>query len=209
MEFHFYGANCIRIATKKASVIIDDNLAELGAKSVTKSTDVSIMTRFDKPSTSNTVFNVNYPGEYEVSGVSVWGIAARAHMDNDTERSAVIYKLSAEDIQVCVLGHIHPDLSADQLEQIGMVDVLIVPVGGHGYTLDPVGALKVIKKIEPKIIIPTHYDDAGLRFEVPQMSLEDALKEMAIEPAETTEKLKLKKEAMPGVAQMIVVSSSR
>ena len=87
-------------------------------------------------------------------------------------------------------GHIYPDLSEDQLEAIGPVDVLIVPVGGNGYTLDGAGALRVIKKIEPKVVIPTHYADKGIKYEVPQRSLEEALKEMGMEPAEKVEKYK-------------------
>ena len=49
-----------------------------------------------------------------------------------------------------------------------MVDVMFVPVGGNGYTLDGVGALKLIKKVEPKLVVPTHYDDAMLQFPMPQ-----------------------------------------
>ena len=57
-----------------------------------------------------------------------------------------------------------------------MVDVLFVPVGGNGYTLDAIGALKIIKKIEPKIIIPTHYADKAIKYEVPQADLDEVMK---------------------------------
>jgi L-ascorbate metabolism protein UlaG (beta-lactamase superfamily) len=209
MELQFYGANCIKLTTKKASVIFDDNLAELGAKTLVKSSDIAVMTTFGKPSPSTAAFTINFPGEYEVAGVTVWGIAARSHMDEEGGKSAVIYKVLVEDIQVAVVGHIYPDLSNEQLEALGMIDVLIVPVGGHGYTLDPVGALKIIKKIEPKIIIPTHFGDPGLDYPMPQLSLEAALKELSMEPAETTDKLKLKKDAIPPIAQLMVLNSVR
>ncbi len=87
-----------------------------------------------------------FPGEYEVSEVSIFGISARAHMDEKGQETATIFKIQFEDLRVAVVGHIHPDLTDDHLEEIGAVDILIVPVGGNGYTLDPIGALQVIKK---------------------------------------------------------------
>ncbi len=48
-----------------------------------------------------------------------------------------------------------------------MVDLLIVPVGGNGYTVDPVGAMKLIKAIEPKLVVPSHYADKALKYPVP------------------------------------------
>jgi len=84
---------------------------------------------------------------------------------------------------------------------------MFVPVGGHGYTLDAVGALKLIKKIEPKLVIPTHYDDKALTFSVPQQSLEEAIKALGMEPKETVAKLKLKQSEMSDVTQLIVLES--
>jgi L-ascorbate metabolism protein UlaG (beta-lactamase superfamily) len=110
---------------------------------------------------------VDGPGEYEVSGVSIVGVTARAHMDEVGVTSATMYKVDAEDVRVAVVGHVHPDLTADELEALGTVDVLIIPVGGSGYTLDGIGALKVVKAIEPKVVIPTHYADKALSYEVP------------------------------------------
>ena len=60
--------------------------------------------------------------------------------------------------------------------------MLVVPVGGNGYTVDPVGALKLIKDIEPKLVIPTHYADKALKYPVPQQDLAGALKEPGMEP---------------------------
>lgn len=183
MELQYYGANCVRITTKKASLLIDDNLKQLGLKDPAKPTDVVINThKIDVQEDVKMVLDM--PGEYEISGVSITGIGARAHMDEANKKTAVIYKIEADELKLVVLGHVYPDLNDDQLEQIGMVDILIVPVGNSGYTLDGVGALKVIKKIEPKIVIPTHYADKAVKYEVPQQELAEALKTMSMEPSE-------------------------
>jgi L-ascorbate metabolism protein UlaG (beta-lactamase superfamily) len=132
------------------------------------------------------------PGEYEVSEVSIFGVAARSHMDEAGKKSATIYKLLFDDTRVCVLGHVYPNLTEDELEEIGMVDILIVPVGGNGFTLDGVGALSLIKQIEPKLVIPTHYDDSAVTYEVSQQPLSEALKGLSMEPKEAVAKFKPK-----------------
>lgn len=205
MEVQFFGANCVRLNTKKAVIVVDDNLSEIGQKSITKSGDIALFTTKHTDPKVDVKLVIDTPGEYEVSNVSVQGVSARAHMDEEGMKSAVMYRLVLDDIRVAVVGHIYPDLSEEQLETLGTIDVLIIPVGGNGYTLDPVGALKVIKKIEPKLIIPTHYADKALKYEVPQQPLDEALKALAMEPKETVAKLKLKAADIAETTQLIVL----
>ncbi len=190
MEIQYFGGNCVRIATKKATLVVDDKLKELGQKSVAKSDDILLFTGDHEPVKSEKII-IDQPGEYEASDVSVTGIAARAHID-ESGAHATIYKIETEDFRIAIIGHIYPSLTEDQLEKIGTIDILIIPVGGHGFTLDGAGALQVIKKIEPKVVIPTHYADKALKYEVPAEELDVALKAMAMEPQERLEKLKLK-----------------
>jgi L-ascorbate metabolism protein UlaG (beta-lactamase superfamily) len=206
MELQFYGANCLKINTKNVSVVIDDNLKELGGKSVAKKGDVVIATNTEvKKFPDGLKLVINTPGEYEVSGVSVQGITARAHMDTEEEKTAVIYKIVVGDVRLVVAGHIFPELSDEQLEAIGTIDVLVVPVGGNGYTLDGIGALKLIKDLDPKLVIPTHYADKSLNYPVPQRELADSLKEMSFEPASTVPKLKVKLADLSDLVQLIVL----
>ena len=208
MDVQFYGANCIRIANKKASVVFDDNLVSLGQKAVLKKDDIAVYTGEHDAPTAELKLLVDYPGEYEVSEIMITGIQARSHMDEEGKRSAVIYKILMDDIRVAVLGHVHPDLTDKQLEQLGVIDVLFVPVGGNGYTLDGVGALKLIKKIEPKIIVPTHYEDTELKYEVPQQPLADALSGLSMEVSETVDKFKLKQADIGETMRLIVLNKS-
>ncbi len=205
MEIQFYGANCVRISTKKASIVIDDNLAEIGLASITKPSDISLRTSREFAPHNASIFQAEAPGEYEIAGTIIHGIGARAHMDEADKKSAVIYTINADDIKVAVIGHIFPELSEDQLEQIGLIDVAIVPVGGNGYTLDGVGALKVIKQLEPKIIIPTHYGDKQINYEVPQQELAEGLKGLAMETTETVAKLKIKPTELTDTTQLIII----
>ena len=206
MEIQYYGGNCIKITTKKGSVVIDDTIKALGGTSPAKPTDVNIHTQKVEGKLPATLLFIDGPGEYEVSNISVVGIAARAHMEETAAKKVAIYKITCDDIRIAVVGHIYPELSESQLETLGVIDVLIVPVGGHGFTLDAIGAAKIIKNIDPKIIIPTNYADSKLDYPVPAAELTDVLKEWALEPKESVSKLKVKAaDLLLDKAQVIVL----
>lgn len=205
MELSYYGGNCIKITTKKATIVVDDNLKELGLKPITKEDHISLRTSAKLIPEHKAKFSAETAGEYEIAGVVIHGIAARAHMDDDKQQSAVIYVLTVDDLKVAIFGHIYPELSEQQLENVGHVDIAIVPVGDSGYTMDGLGALKVIKQIEPRVVIPTHYADKGLKYEVPQVELEESLKALAMEPAETLDKYKPKSAELTDTTHLIVL----
>lgn len=205
MELQYYGANCVRLNTKKAAIVIDDNLVSLGGKAATRPGDIALFTTAHGLPAVETKIIIDQPGEYEVSDISIQGIAARAHMDEEKQKTATVYKLVMEDVRVAVVGHVYPEFTSSQLENLGTIDILFIPVGGNGYTLDPIGALKLIKEIEPKLVIPTHYDDKSLNYEVPQQTLEEALKGLSMEPRETVAKLKVKAGELGDVTQLVVL----
>lgn len=203
MDFQYYGANCVRISNKKVSVLIDDNLAAVGLKPVTAKDDISIFT-LDKNSGLDSKFTIEGPGEYEISEVSVRGIPARAHLDAEGLR-ATVYSIRVNGFSIGVLGHINPSLTDEQLEMLGIIDVLIVPVGGNGYTVDAVGAVNLIKQIEPKIVLPTHYADSKITYEVPQAELSVFLSAMGANDSEHLEILKLKEADLGDKTRVIVL----
>lgn len=207
MDLQFFGANCLTITVKSTRLVVDDNLADLGGKSLTKAGDVALFTGAHAPAPAGVRLSIDMPGEYEVSDISIVGIPARAHLD-EAGQKATMYKIVAGETSVLVVGHVYPELSDKQLETISMVDVMVVPVGGSGYTLDPVGALKLIKAVEPKLVVPTHYAEKGLNYPVPQVELATALHELAMEPKETTAKLRLKPSELSDVTQLVVLEKS-
>jgi L-ascorbate metabolism protein UlaG (beta-lactamase superfamily) len=84
---------------------------------------------------------------------------------------------------------------------------LIIPVGGNGYTLDAVGAAQLIKKIEPKVVIPTHFSDKKINYEVPQAEIELFLKEMAVSEPEKVSVLKIKETDLGDKTRVVVLEN--
>lgn len=204
MDLQYFGANCLRITSKKFSIVVDDNLGELGLKSITRPGDISLRTFLEVPEHESS-FSADIPGEYEISGAIIHGIAARSHMDEEGKQSAVIYMIEAEDARVGIIGHVFPKLSEEQLEQIGMLDVVVAPVGGNGYTLDGTGALHLIRQIEPKVVIPTHYADPAIKYPVPQSGLAEAIKGLGMEPVETTPKYRIRPGEPTDTTKLVVL----
>ena len=208
MDTQFYGANCLVLSSKQIRVVVDDTLSSLGAKSVAKEGDICLFTGAHENVAANVKISIDSPGEYEVSGVSIFGLQVRSHMDEEKQKSGVMYKITWGDARVLVTGHVFPKLTEAELEAIGTIDLMFVPVGGNGYTTDAVGVLQLIKQIEPKLVVPTHYADSALKYEVPQQELSDALKTLGMEPKETTKKYQFKMGEITDTTQLVVLEKN-
>jgi L-ascorbate metabolism protein UlaG (beta-lactamase superfamily) len=192
MEIQYFGQNCIRITTKKANIIIDD-LFDDDKKSLIKEGDTVLFTEFKErklPVKAKLVIDI--PGEYEIADTAIVGIPAFGHNSDDKLYNNTIYKIENEDIKLAVIGNVAKELTNTQLELLGDVDVVIIPVGNHEVTLSGSEALSIIKNIEPYVVIPTHYSDGKTIYKTPQADLSDVLKELGMEPTETLPKIKLK-----------------
>jgi L-ascorbate metabolism protein UlaG (beta-lactamase superfamily) len=212
MDIEYYGANCFRIKTKGSSIVIDDNLEAIGAKSVTKDKDVVVYTSEmlkDKKALSKARLVLDSAGEYEVGDVSVKALQTRAHMDEEGVETATVYQFLYENMSVIILGHIHPDLSDDVIEMAGGTDVLVVPVGGNGYTLDVVGATNVIKKIEPDAVVPSQYAIKGLNYEVLANPLDEFMKTSGMQSAEPIDSYKVGKSSaeLSGQTHLVLINA--
>ncbi|MCA9328471.1 MBL fold metallo-hydrolase, partial [Candidatus Saccharibacteria bacterium] len=156
MELEFFGGNCFRIKTKSTTLVVDDNLSKLGKKSIQSDKTVAFYTSnnvFDERAAAQSRLSFVTPGEFEVGDVTVNGVQARGHMDEEGKLTANVFQFMHGGQTISVLGHVHPDISDEVVELISGTDVLVVPVGGNGFTLDPVGAASIIKKTEPNVVV--------------------------------------------------------
>ncbi len=107
----------------------------------------------------------------EVAGVQIKGIASFHDAHGGRERGPnTIFRISAEGLALVHLGDLGHMLTERQIEEIGRVDVLLVPVGGI-YTIDARQAVSVVSELQPKVVIPMHYNTLHLSF--PLASVEE------------------------------------
>jgi L-ascorbate metabolism protein UlaG (beta-lactamase superfamily) len=209
-DIEYKGGNTVVIATKKTTLVTDPKLSLVGLKdaSVKDALELGTEARFmvNDPAAR---LSLEGPGEYEVGDFSVSGVAAQRHLDaDDTEKQATIYRIEVGDVRIALLGNVIGKLSEDQLEALGVTDILILPVGGAGYTLDATSAATITRQVEPKVVIPVHYADSALKYEVPQDSVEVFTKELGA-PVEQVSKYKLKSSVgLPEALTVVVVERS-
>src|SRR5262249_22321125 len=98
------------------------------------------------------------PGEYEVRNVLITGTPSFAH----GQRIGTFYKIEMDELVLCHLGQIKEPLSASQVEVLGDVDVLFVPVAGQDDSIDAAKAVEVINQLEPRVIVPMHFELTAL-----------------------------------------------
>lgn len=208
MELEFFGGNCFRVKTKSTVLVIDDNLNSLGKKSiVTDKTAVFYSAEHlkDAKAIATARLTIDTAGEFEVGDVTVKAVQARAHVDGDGEHTATVFQMMHGGQTISFLGHVHPNVSDEVIELISGTDVLVLPVGGNGYTLDPVGATSIIKKVEPDVIVPAQYDIAGLTYEVPAQPLSEFAKVASMSIEDVQDSLKLTRASEDATSQTHIV----
>ena len=168
MNITWKGQSCFQISTNQKkngliSIVINPFSNDIGLRAPKLQADIllSAHSRHNHDnikSVSGQPFVINSPGEYDIKEVFIQGIPA--FQDNSQKggrEKTTIYTIETEGIRLCHLGDLgQKELSSDQLEKIGEVDVLMIPVGGV-YTIDAKEAIKIMSQIEPKITIPMYY----------------------------------------------------
>lgn len=209
-DIEYKGGNGVVITTKKSTLVVDPKLSVIGLKdlAVNDAVEVATEARFASNG-ANAKLLIEGPGEYEVGDFSIRGIPATRHIDTEAdEKVATVYRIEVGEVRIALLGNVMGKLSEEQLEALGVVDVLILPVGGGGLTLDATSAASLVRLIDPKAVIPTHYADDALKYEMPQDTLETFTKELG-SPVETVAKYKVKSAAaLPAALTVIEVTRS-
>ncbi|MBU0572301.1 MBL fold metallo-hydrolase [Patescibacteria group bacterium] len=163
MDITYLGHSSFRLKGKTASVVIDpfDSKAvglpfpKVSAEIVTISHDHEDHNKAELVKDVRKV--ISGPGEYEINGVSIVGIASYHDDTKGTKRGKnTIYMIEMDGLRIVHLGDLGHKLSEKFIEKVGSVDVLIVPVGGE-YTIGAVRATELTRLIEPSIIIPMHF----------------------------------------------------
>lgn len=210
MEITWYGLNCFRLAERgMASVVTDPYDPVVGLTLPRPKADI-VTISCDTPECNYTrgvrgPFRVlDTPGEYEIGGVFITAISTYADAKKGAARGLnTIFHFDYDGLTVCHLGYLGHVPAQAQIEALGTVDVLLVPVGGDG-GLTPAQASEVASLLEPSIIIPMRYKLPGLNVRLG--TLNRFLKEMGIEDIEPKESLKVSPGHLPEETEIVVLA---
>jgi len=220
MDISYLGHSSFKLKGKNAAVITDPyDKSSTGFSMPSSSADIVTISHDHKDhnaasSISGTArrpqpYIINAPGEYEVSGVGVFGWRTYHDDKKGEERGKnTLYSIHMDGFRIVHLGDLGHMLSEEEAENIGEVDILMVPVGGH-YTIDAATAVKIITMLQPSIVIPMHYKTASHNPEIfAEISeLDSFIKEMGLEGIEAQDKLKITETDLPEEVEVVVLKS--
>lgn len=207
MNISYFGHSCFKIEEKindeNIVIVTDPFNKEVGFK--VPNIEADIVTISHDHSDHNNVsalrknpFVIDCAGEFDVKGVIIEGIRS----SHGGERGDnIIYRIDIEGLSLAHLGDLGESLNSKQMDKLGGIDILFIPVGGK-YTLDAKKALEVISQIEPRIVIPMHYKTKDSKIDID--GLDKFIKEIGI-PANYEDKLKISKKDLPVDDMRLVV----
>jgi L-ascorbate metabolism protein UlaG (beta-lactamase superfamily) len=178
----------IKISKSKANIVL------LGNKN----------SKLDKKKVDDNFFLIDKPGEFEVKGIFINGIADKWAKKDPKQN--ILFFLEIEGIKILHLGEITDGLENGSLDKLSGIDVLMIPVGG-GDNINAEKAIEIINEIEPRIIIPMNFKIPGLKEKVD--SVDKFAKEMGINPKEQTDRLRVDKRNLPQDNTEIIIMSKK
>jgi L-ascorbate metabolism protein UlaG (beta-lactamase superfamily) len=210
MDITWLGHSCFKLKGSHATVITDPYSPEIGY-SLGKNTARIVTVSHQHPGHSYVKGVggepkpkvVERPGEYEIGGVLIIGIAAFHDKEKGEKRGKnTVYLLEIDEVTICHLGDLGHVLTGEQVEEIDDVDVLLLPVGGVA-TINAATAAEVVRLIEPKIVIPMHYQTPALKMELDPVG--KFLKEIGAKQVEPLPKLSVSKSSLPLTTQVVLL----
>lgn len=163
MELRFYGNTAFGMKNKDFMLAINP-----GAKSDPKPDIVLLSHPSDMKLTGESVRVIDEPGEYEIKGLFVYGIAQLAGSEQN-----LIFKLEYNNRHICYLP-VTAKLSEKQLGDIGLVDVLVLPLQSEGLELKEIKEL--VEEIDPRVVVA--YDPKQSGSPLDSKMVQDFLKVM-------------------------------
>lgn len=201
MDITYLGHSSFRIKTKTGTVITDPFDPQMvGLKYAGVEGEVVTVSHSHKDHSSHDKVTgvkkvIEGPGEYEILGITILGYPTFHDANKGADRGKnTVYVFEVEGLRVVHLGDLGHILSEDMINEIGDVDVLMVPVGGE-YTIGPKEAAELVAKIEPFYVLPMHYKSDGMNPELGDklLPVADFLKESGL-TTENLPKFTIKKE---------------
>ena len=208
MEITWYGHACFRLSERNVVVVTDPFGEDLDFVRPRIRADLVTISHDHAGHNNRVGFRggprfFDGPGEYEVKGVFVTGIAT--HHDEGsgaTRGSNTVFLFEFNGLTVCHLGDLGHVPTQSQVEALSDVDVLLIPVGGVD-TIDASKATDVISLIEPRLVIPMHYKTPEEKARLHTVTR--FFKAMGLAPTPPISELKVSKSSLPTETQIVLL----
>lgn len=211
MEITWYGHSCFRLTERNYATVVTDPFdnkkvgyspLKLKAEIVTISHDAPGHNNLD--AVKGVTHTIDGAGEFEIGGVFITAVqtGGTGGKKNKDKVRNTLYVFDYDGITVAHLGDLQEVPTQSEVEALGTVNVLLVPVGGGG-SLNAAKASEVVSLIEPNIVIPMHYATPAAKVSLD--SLNKFLKEMGLGKTEAQPSLKITRSGLPDETKVVVL----
>lgn len=212
MEITYLGHSSFKIKGKNASLVTDPFDSEaVGLKFPKVEADIVTISHehqdhCEAKAVGGNPFVIFGAGEYEVKGINIFGFSTFHDSKGGDERGQnTVYLIEIDNMKLVHLGDLGEKLKGEALEELTGCDILFIPVGGV-YTIDFKEAVEIVTSLEPKIVIPMHYQVEGLNPKIYEelTPVENFLKEIG-EEADREVKLVMTVDSLPEERKVVVL----
>jgi L-ascorbate metabolism protein UlaG (beta-lactamase superfamily) len=215
MDITYLGHSSFKLRGKSTTVVTDPYRTDAIGLKFPKHIEADIVTVSHGHDDHNAVSQIEGspyviagPGEYEVKGVGIVGIPSFHDNEKGAKRGKnIIYRIEIDGLSIVHMGDLGHSLSSAEVESLGEVDILLIPVGG-AFTIDSETAVTVVKEIDPSIVVPMHFNRPELDQKVfgSLQQITAFLKEMGKDDTVPVPKLVITKDKLPEELQVVVLA---
>jgi L-ascorbate metabolism protein UlaG (beta-lactamase superfamily) len=209
MEITWIGHSCFLIRGKEQTVITDPCHPDLGYRLGEPEADIVTLSHFHPghsyvEGVANDPKQIKSPGEYEIGGTFITGIASfHDEKKGEVRGKNTIYIVEMDGIILCHLGDLGHPLDSHLIEEIGGIGILFLPVGEVS-TIPIDTAVEIVRQLEPPIVIPMHYKTEAFTGNL--SPVDKFLDKMRIREIEAKPKLSITASSLPSSTQIIVLN---
>ncbi|WKZ35286.1 MAG: MBL fold metallo-hydrolase [Anaerolineales bacterium] len=211
MEITWYGHSCFRLTERNYATVVTDPFdhkvvgydpLKLKAEIVTISHDAPGHNNSD--AVKGTTHVLTGAGEFEIGDVFITAVQTAGpggKKGRDIVRNT-LYVFDYDGITVAHLGDMQDIPPQSEVEALGTVNVLLVPVGG-GSGLNAAKAAEVVSLLEPNLVVPMHYSTADTKLKLD--ALNKFIKEMGLGKIDAQPALKVTRSGLPDETKVVVL----
>ncbi len=208
MEITWLGHSCFKLRDKQATLITDPYSPDLGYSMGKQAADIVTLSHQHPGHSFAQGISGNHkvvtgPGEYEISNTLIIGVPTFHDNEKGIKRGKnTVYLIEMNEVSICHLGDLGHVPTAEQIEQMSDIDILMVPVGG-GATIGATAAVETISLLQPKLVIPMHYKTDVVNVDL--LPIDPFLREMGVKEVASQPKLSVTKSSLPIDISVVVL----
>ena len=211
MKIEYLGHSCFKLIESTGTSVVCDpydssvgyDMPEVEADAVTVShrhyDHDNLSAVIGSPRISEGEFSVDLHG-VEINAIKSFHDGQRGKKRGEN----TIFKFRMDGIDICHLGDLGEACSAELIDVLLPVNVLLIPVGGT-YTIDAEMAKEYVDRIMPDVVIPMHYREKGCKLDIDKVEdFTDLFDEEYVEEIEDGE-LELMRSDLSGETKIVVL----